>query len=208
MHNSYSGGILIEFAFSIPILILLLFFTSDHYRIYELKDKLRASAYLTATMIQQLSNTRENKQLTHTDLARIAYASCLNLFHTNSMFYPWPLGIFFAIDYTWVKRIDSDKYYVKKSWATTQSGNSPSNMTKSTGNAWATTNMSSVELTHSDLICHKDGDERLLIECFYRPNDFNKTKFGLFIIDPKFDNYKFVYRLVITPKPGLFPVKD
>ena len=86
--NTYyhHGGILIEFAFSIPIMIILLLFVHDHYRFYELKSKLKSSAYLVASMIQQLSNTRSDKQLTSTDLAHIVYASCLNLFHSNSVF--------------------------------------------------------------------------------------------------------------------------
>ncbi|MBR1733886.1 MAG: hypothetical protein IJ730_00300, partial [Alphaproteobacteria bacterium] len=39
------GGILIEFAISLPLLLVLLFFVNDHYRLHELKNKCRGSAY-------------------------------------------------------------------------------------------------------------------------------------------------------------------
>ena len=58
----YKGGILIEFAFSVPILVGLLFFLCDHYRFYELKNKVKSSAYLAASMVQQITNNRTNKQ--------------------------------------------------------------------------------------------------------------------------------------------------
>ena len=208
-YKRHKGGILIEFTFSIPVCIILLFFVNDHYRIYELKNKLKSSAYLAASMVQQLGNTRTNKQLTHKDLARISYASCLNLFHTNSMFSPYPLGIYFAIDYDWVKKIEANKYQHKQCWGTT-SGTSPQNMSNSSGNAISTKTEEKIEAIHSDLVCNGIGEEKLLISCYYRKvgGSFNKSKLGLFIMDPQFGAYDFKYKIIITPKPGLFPVVD
>ena len=54
LYTSHKGGILIEFTFSIPICIFLLFFVADHYRFYELKSKVKTSTYLVSSMIQQL----------------------------------------------------------------------------------------------------------------------------------------------------------
>ena len=93
--DSHSGGILIEFAFSIPILIILLLFACKHYRFFELRDKLKASTYLVANMIQQITNTKVDKQI----LNRIAYASCLNLFHINFRFYALSFGNMYAMSY-------------------------------------------------------------------------------------------------------------
>ena len=208
-HRYNKGGILIEFAFSIPILIILLFFASDHYRLFELQDKLKASAYLAASMLQQIRNTKSDKQLTQNDLARIAYASCLNLFHTNSMFKPWPLGMYFAIDFWWVKRISENNYRLQTGWGTTASGNSPNGMTKNIGDRNAQT-FEGVKGIHPDMLCDKDGEEKLMIDCSYRKVNFNKSKLGFFIITPQSSyasNYLFRYTLVITPKPGLFPGK-
>ena len=209
--SHHHGGILIEFAFSVPILILLLFFAHDHYRIYELKDKVKSSAYLAASMIQQITNTRSDKQLTKNDIAMITYASCLNFFHTNSMFNPWPLGLYYSMDYFWIKRINSDSYQFQQAYTLTTEGNSPTGMIAGF-NPLQTKTQTQVTGYHPDLICIKDGEERLLIKTWYRKTSgFTKSKIGLFILDigPKKDNYgNFLkHEIVITPKPGLFPGK-
>lgn len=170
-------------------------------------------------MIQQLTNTRSDKQLTKNDIGRIAYASCLNLFHTNSMFKPWPFGIAFSIDYYYVKRLNNS-YQYQYSWGSTDySSGTPSPKTMSKGcNDIVTKNQSEIEALHPDLICNKDGEERLLIFCCYRRMSFSKSKIGLFLMEPKsviggvHTNHSFkdfLYQsMVITPKPGLFPVKS
>lgn len=121
----YTGGILIEFTFSIPVCIILLFFVNDHYRLHELKNKLKSSSYLIASIIQQLKNSSTEKQLSLADFAKITYAGCLNLFHTNSMSKPWTLEISFNVGYYWVKRENTDSYkyqnfYVATAKATAQ----------------------------------------------------------------------------------------
>ena len=68
-----------------------------------------------------------------------------------------------------------------------------------------------------DLVCDRDGDERLLVEALYRAKgDLKSLKRGLgfFLLEPKntkgTDGYNalFLYKLVIVPKPGLFPVTE
>ena len=210
----HKGGVLIEFTFSIPVCIALLFFVSDHYRFYELKNKLKSSAYLAASLIQQISNTRTDKQLTKKDIGRIAYASCLNFFHTNSMFSPYSFGICYIAHLYYVKRVNSNTYQYQKSFGATDAGTTPDTLGW-TGSV-STKTLAQVEEIDKDLICGKDGDERVLIECCYRKaaNTFNKNMLGLFILDPStnrsidgYTNNVFINRLIITPKPGLFPVK-
>ncbi|MBQ7674467.1 MAG: hypothetical protein IJT36_08180 [Alphaproteobacteria bacterium] len=46
-------------------------------------------------MIQQITNTKVDKQI----LNRIAYASCLNLFHINFRFYALSFGNMYAMSY-------------------------------------------------------------------------------------------------------------
>ena len=158
-------------------------------------------------MIQQLKNTKTDKQFTQNDLARVAYASCLNFFHTNSMFNPWSLGIYYALDYTYVKRLSADSYQYQAGYATMSKGTSPSTMNKSCGQLLTKT-QNEVQAFHQDLICDNDGEERLLIVCYYRKTgSFTKSKLGFFLLNPKIEFYNFVYKLVITPKPGLFPGK-
>ena len=221
--SQYHGGILIEFAFSIPILISLLFFACDHYRFYELHDKVKTSTYLAASMVQQIGNARSNKQLTSKDFSMISYASCLNFFHTNTMFNPWPFGIYIAIDYYYVKRLSKNEYQYQQCWGTSSKGNSPLNMTQNCENL-KTISLDDVKDLHTDLVCNKDGEERVLIECCYRRVvGFHKSRLGFFLLEPKSKSGRhgpkdssnswniynfFVYQLVITPKPGLFPAKN
>ena len=169
-------------------------------------------------MVQQLGNTRNTKQLTKQDLNRITYASCLNLFHTNSMFYPWPLGIYYLARFHYVKRENGNsyKYYY---WECSTGSNA---QTVNEG-MWSSANLNPVNKSsneikelHPDLISQNNGDERLLIICFYgctKRTYFAKSKLGFFMLEPSWSNSKdgnnyygnFVYKLVITPKPGLFP---
>ena len=169
-------------------------------------------------MIQQITNTRSDKQLTKNDISRIVYASCLNLFHSNTMFSPFPFGICFSFDYFHIKRLNSDSYQYDDGWGSTESGGSPNTMSMQC-NGTSTKNKSQIEKIHPDLVCDKDGDERVLIYCAYRRlNNFNKSKLGLFMMDPgyvvggKHTGHVFkdflYYSLIITPKPGLFPGKN
>lgn len=169
-------------------------------------------------MIQQIGNTRSDKQLTADDIGRITYAGCLNLFHTNSMFDPWKLGIAFSTDYFYVKRLDSNSYQYHEAWGSTESGNSPTTIGRR-ANGVSTRTASQVEARHPDLLCEKDGEERLLISCCYRrmPN-FSRSKLGLFFLEPgavvggthtthAVKDFLY-YKIVITPKPGLFPARN
>lgn len=217
LKSSNDGGILIEFAFSVPILVSLLLFVCDHYRIYELKNKIKASAYLTASMVQQIGNTRTDKQLTIADLVNITYASCLNFFNNNSMFSPFPFGISYSINFIYVKRLNSNSYQFQHSWASTEGGDTPQNMWREIGTVW-TSPLKDIVAVNPKLVLDKDGDELLYINCAYRRmQNFNKSKIGLYILDPQLVKggehvgYShpdlLYYEIFITPKPGLFPIQ-
>ena len=167
-------------------------------------------------MIQHVTNTRTDKQLTINDIRRITYASCLNLFHTNSMFNPWPFGIRYIAHFYYVKRINSNSYQYQKTFGATNEGaSSPNNLSFSIPNT-STMTQAQIEEIHPDLVCQNDGEERVLVDCVYRrASGFNKNKLGFFIMNPpnakaadNTSNNICVGHLVITPKPGLFPVKD
>ncbi|MBQ7674625.1 MAG: hypothetical protein IJT36_09015 [Alphaproteobacteria bacterium] len=195
-------------------MIILLLFACDHYRLYELQNKVKTSAYLAASMLQQIANTRINKQITSFDLARISFASCLNFFHTQTVFAPWPFGIHYTVNFIWVKRINSNSYQYQYSWASTGTWcSSVSSMTRNRENI-KTITKAEVVSQHPDLVCDIDGDERVCIECVYKRHysSLNKNQLELFVIEPTTKTDMdgdsiclFLYRLVITPKPGLFP---
>ena len=170
-------------------------------------------------MIQQVSNTRSDKYITNNDLRNITYASCLNFFHTNTMFYPWPFGVFYSVYFYWVKRINNNNYSFQECWATTEKQNmsSPASI-NARFSLSGTTTVSHLEELHHDLICKNDGEERLLIICAYRrASNFHKSLLGFYILEPKSGGTSFLYsrntkaffeyKIVITPKPGLFSDK-
>ena len=77
-----------------------------------------------------------------------------------------------------------------------------------------TITLAEVQAMCPDLVCDRDGDERLLVEALYRAKGDFKRGLGFFLLEPKntkgTDGYNalFVYKLVIVPKPGLFPVTE
>ena len=173
-------------------------------------------------MLQQISNNRTNKQITIKDIRNISYASCLNFFHTTTMFDQYPFGIYYVAHFYYVKRISSDSYQYQKSYGATDHSTSLENMKNivaGSGDGVSTIRSAQVEAMHPDLICQNDDEERVLIDCNYGKvnwgsEQFNKSKLGFFILNPSNvksvdgrTNNAFVYQLVITPKPGLFPVK-
>ncbi|MBQ7674624.1 MAG: hypothetical protein IJT36_09010 [Alphaproteobacteria bacterium] len=198
------------------MLISLLFFLSDHYRIYELKNKIKTSTYLYASMMQQISNMEIEKTLKLNDLKRIFWASGFNFFHGSSAFYPYPLGIYCLSRLHYVKKKNKSEYdYQLIRLSTGYNGifSSPTKRINHLRTDVNTKTSNEIETIHPDLICDRDGDERLLIEYWYGKTDYSKSKLGFFIIDPHLggnaattDIGVFSYRLVIVPKPGLFPV--
>ena len=169
-------------------------------------------------MIQQITNTRANKQLTANDLKHIAYASCLNLFHANTMFKPCPFGIRPGARIYYVKRVSENKYEYQFVNAHTEITLKNKPFSTDGYRSIETKTPSQLQELHPDLVCNKDGEERILIVYFYYPSNFDKFKLGFFLLSPKltellnmsFDNKivgNFVSSLVITPKTGLFPVK-
>ena len=171
-------------------------------------------------MIQQLGNTRTDKQLTIDDFARITYASGLNFFHTDTMF-SHAFGIYYLMYFFYVKRDSENSYQFQSGYTTTspkESENTLINRLNRFADKTATGKTKSyIESIHSDLVCEKDGEERVLLECFYHKYGFNKSKLGFFLLEPSWGiaerakhnaRGNFFYKLVIIPKPGLFPIKS
>ena len=165
-------------------------------------------------MIQQIKNNKTDKQLTQNDLKRITYASGLNLFHTNTMFSYYAFGIKTVVEYHYAKRINANSYQYQMSWIATLNGSSPillNNIDYSVGSIQTRT-MAQIEAKNTNLLSDTDGTERLFIRYFYRKSwAYDKRKLGFYILEPRgLDTMGdiFIFDLVITPKPGLFPVKS
>ncbi len=136
------------------------------------------------------------------------------------MFSPWPFGLYYTVSCAWVKRVNSNSYQLQHYWGSTAGGTSVSEINSSCNNI-QTISQADVEAKDPDLICNNDGEERVCIESCYRKvggNNSNisvKSKLGFFILEPITKkgidistNNLFIYRVIITPKPGLFPGKN
>lgn len=132
------------------------------------------------------------------------------------MFNPWPLGIAYIMAMVYVKRLSSNNYQVQVALSHTFDGRSPSKMLCISA-LKDNISQAMVRTANPDLVCNNDGEEKLLIRCEYSKKDIKKL--GFLIMKPKdyivrychsiqtssiiFDDNK----VVITPKPGLFPAK-
>ena len=163
---------------------------------------------------------RENKQITLTDITRIGYASGLNFFtNSENRFTPFLHGIYYTLIGYYVKRISSNSYYVQSFYTTSSSGNYWGNTGRNCDSSASTKSLSEIEDIDKSLVCDKDEDERVVIEYAYRRvnwgnSQYKKHKLGLFLINPpirtsidKRPNDFFNYRIIFTPKSGIFPVK-
>lgn len=65
------GGVLIEFAFGIPILILMLYFCFDVPSAYRLMHKLNTSSRMAATMLMNINMYKFDKRITAKNLEKI-----------------------------------------------------------------------------------------------------------------------------------------
>jgi hypothetical protein len=74
------GSIIIEFAFSIPTILIILYYVLDYPKYEQLKSKTRNSSYMAVSMIQNISKYRANKRITAKDLRAILFASFLNYY--------------------------------------------------------------------------------------------------------------------------------
>ena len=105
--------------------------------------------------------------------------------------------------------INNSNYQSQFCWTSTYLGSPPNAIDRSIGSVET---YSSVD---SDLMGSKDGDEHLKLTVHYRMIDFDKSKLGFFFLNPKFTRIYgttlddiFSSNIVITPKPGLFPIKN
>lgn len=184
-------------------------------------------------MIQQITNNRTRKWLDYNDLRHITLASCFYFFHTNTMFAPYALGVRPTVRYYYVKRLSSNEYeyqltvsFPAKQGVTCIGYND--DQPRKTANE--------IEEIDSSLLCDKNNEEKVLILYYYcyspstNTTYYNKNKLGFFILSPtkttnadastylgeayrfansipKIVNGSFVYKIVFSPKPGLFPIQ-
>ncbi len=83
---SSKGAILIEFAFSLPVLIVLLYYIYDLNRLKRYYSRTEFVGQQVASMIQNISQSRESKTITLKDLQYIARTAFLSIYPGMSMY--------------------------------------------------------------------------------------------------------------------------
>ncbi|MDR2158357.1 MAG: hypothetical protein LBO02_03520 [Holosporaceae bacterium] len=90
-----AGAILIEFAFGIPILVMILYFGLDVPQAYRISTKLHKLSELYSQMLINMSKQRESKAVTIADLKNISRSVGLSLTGTlKNKRYPFNLSTY------------------------------------------------------------------------------------------------------------------
>ncbi len=100
------GAILIEFAFCLPVLMVLIYYIYDLARLKRYYSQTEFVAMQIAQQLQNILSTRESKTITASDIRNINALAWLSVFPGTSMYYQ---GSGFPLGYTWYTHI----YYVK-----------------------------------------------------------------------------------------------
>ncbi len=114
---SSKGGVLLEFAFSLPVLIIILFFITDAPLLYRISNKLQKISELSAQMILNTKG-RYLAPLTLEDLQRVSQAAGIYLTNVKkSTKYPFHLSTYVicvkgtnnnCFEVKWSVHIDND----------------------------------------------------------------------------------------------------
>lgn len=196
------GNISIELAFTLPAMLGFLFLILNHYRFYELKSKIKSSAFLAASMIQNITNTRSSKALTKADLRQITFASSLNIFLNNSVF-TGDRGATYRLTIKYGKRTSSGYEGIT---ITCSTANASKVSTITYSGVTSTSNNSGITLPY-------EGDEGMSVTAELIPTSstYDNTKLGFFNFRIKaFANASmpvlsknFKYEVKLTPKPDI-----
>jgi len=114
------GGILIEFAVSVPVLIAIIYYGYDLPKYARINEKMKFCAYCAANMLQNMTQNRENKRITRADIMQIAHAAWLPFYGggimqystkapTTARTYWMPLGYVSQIELYYVKGVGNGR---------------------------------------------------------------------------------------------------
>jgi hypothetical protein len=212
MNRKVKGGILVEFALAIPLLVTILYFALDAPKHSLMKSRMKNSAYFSASMIQNISQNRADKRVTKKDLAFIITSSLMNIFHGLKQFNLIDSSInhCFGLSYIYyVKGLPNGKASVLWVW---DSGSMISTPTRSTGIGYGDngysivrykTNVNPQEI-HKDLVINEE-EIKIIIDIMLCSR--NDRKLGFYLLEPKGSTQAFCFFNTVTifkPKPGLF----
>jgi hypothetical protein len=223
--------ILVEFAFAMPVLIALLYYMHDLPRLKQINSRMSFCAYCMASMLQEVSQNRENKKITAADLRNVAASAFLTIYPGKTM-YPtssvkYIYGHFLDCFVHCVKGIDgkASVLWNRRMFSGYSSGPSNISLDKfTTATHWSSMVKYQQNVAPSSIykdLTIKDGEIKIIVECLCYtdptnygftdgrlPSTSTKEKFGFWVFNPKgtsgsYGGY-FNQAVIFTPKPGLF----
>ena len=225
------GAILIEFAFSIPVFLVLIYYMHDIPKAQRYKMQMQFVAQQMVQMFQTISQGRSNKRITQRDCALIGKAAYLTIFPGNSMnptrLEYFPLGYFIEMYIFYVVGESNNKASVK--WTMLLYGTDPGlpyvYIRTDKGHDGTTlafkTNANPSEICPELQI--KPGEAKIIIEACLRYRDSahfsdgrlcksvsRREIFGFLFYTPSYytnnsDYYNYYNgRVIFTPAKGLF----
>ena len=193
--------ILIEFAFSVPVFLLLIFYSHDACRLKRLQRKMRFVSLEVVSILQNISQNRANKAITMTDLKYAMATSFLSwcpageLFPKSGFFMGASPTCIIYYFYGTEKNTATCKWYCRsENWRAP-----PTNSTfQTTGIHWERSvdyRQTDTRKIHPSFTIEK-GEYKVLVESFaYYKNSFCKSD-GSMNVSPK-DSLSFY---LITPR--------
>lgn len=223
------GAILIEFAFSIPVFLTLIYYLHDIPRAQRHKQQMNFVAQQMSQMLQTVSQGRSNKRITWTDIKNAALAAYLTVYPGVSMkptkLNYFPLGFYVEV-YVYYVEGDANGKASAKWWEGLYYNNlSPAYMTDTKDNSSRFVRfLRGVDPAqiHPSLTI-KPGEAKIIVECQLRHtssahfSDGRKCSdvsfremFGFLFYNPpsliKSTDYKSCYigTAIFAPRDGLF----
>ncbi|MDR2157893.1 MAG: hypothetical protein LBO02_01075, partial [Holosporaceae bacterium] len=224
------GVILVEFAFAMPVLIALLYYMHDLPRLKQINSRMSFCAYCMASMLQEVSQNRENKKITVADLKNVATSAFLTIYPGKTT-YPTSLqkfiyGHFLDCFVHCVKGVNGNASVLwnKRMCSYNYTGAGPSDIYcgSFTGSHWSSMVKCQQNVAPSSIckdLTIKNGETKIIVECLSyvdlnygftdgRPGSTSaRERFGFWImnIKPRGGTCGYFNQVVIfTPKPGLF----
>lgn len=219
MNKKVKGGILVEFALTIPVLVVTLYYASDVPRYSRYKSQMKNATYFAASMIQNISQNRTDKRIKHNDLKYIFVTAFLNQFnglqqYKKDNYYPLKYNQFMSIYY--IEGLPDKKARVAWCWHSGGSGENPNNIEfKDSWNSFSSCSVikngngtgvapSSI---HKNLVI-KEGEIKIIIEASIYSEGNGARNLGFHLLTPKkttSSNYVYFSTVTIfTPQPLIF----
>jgi hypothetical protein len=219
-----------EIAFAMPVLIALLYYMHDLPKLKQINSRMRFCAYCMASMLQEVSQNRENKKITLADLKNVAASAFLTIYPGKTA-YPtsterYIYGHFLDCFVHCVKGVNGKASVLWNKRICSYIGTGPSNVSVTnftTVSHWSSLVKYQQNVAPSSIykdLTVKNGETKIIVECLSYidinygftdgrpPTTSAREKFGFWIFNPEGTSVTgrgyFNQVVIFTPKPGLF----